>query len=424
MLTQVWPALFPGQNLWLQIPVVKQVQDFAAALPGPAAIKPPGQSSAFNRRITILVLGVDRRPRDSEFTGNTDSLMVFTTDPFSHDAAVVGIPRDLWVNINLPDGTQYPDRINASFAPVALAQKSVDAGAKQLEHDLKVDLGIDVDYWVWLDIGAVEGLVNLVDGLDVNIPTDLAVPSWYYTDDDATNPHYVSFPPGLQHLNGYNAVAFGRYRNDSDLYRIRRQQLVIQAAVAKILAAGALNDPFGLWDAGSRLFKTDIPTAKLPGYALLAKDVAPHLRSISLGDPVDGAPTVSGWQTPGGASVLTWDKDKVGYWLGQAFSSPKYAGMTVELDSATTDLADPRLSALGRYLKTTKGFPVVEIGPGGTPALRTQILLFNQDKRAAAQDVARWLGLRDDAITAAPKTNASQPDFEVVLGPDVKVPEN
>ena len=304
LLTRVYPVLFPGKNLTSVVPL----GDLAPKL----GISAPSASSVFNRRINLLIMGIDQRPDGAALEpANTDTIMVASIDPVSQQMSLVSIPRDMWVEQTFADGTKTEDRINASWAEGVLQGKSADAGAQQIERDLKNNFGIAIDYWVLLDFRSAEKLFDAVGGVDVTIPPELAVPQWFYSDDDVHGV-YLSFPAGPQHLDGYHAVAFGRYlTTDSDLYRVKRQQLVLTAALSRVLSLGLLNDPFALWDAYSSLIKTDIPRGKMPGYALLLKDANANVRTYSLGDPVNGVDTVHGWTTPGGADVLLWDATNV-----------------------------------------------------------------------------------------------------------------
>ncbi len=416
LLSRVTPALFPGHSL----PIPSVITD----LPGPMSIvSQPNPQSVFNRRINLVVMGMDLRPGDSELDGRTDSLMVVSIDPVTKQTSVLSIPRDLYVDIHPPQGGQYEDRINASFGVGANYGNSVSAGAAQLEKDLKLDFGIEIDYYVWLDIRGVEQLVDALGGIDIVIPPELSVPSWYYTDDDVTSPHFVSFPAGPQHLNGYNAVAFGRYRNDSDLYRMKRQQLVLKTALEKIFANGLLNNPLDLWNAYGALLKTDLPTGKMPGYALLLQETQGHLNLFSFGDPVNDVPTVTGFTTEEGASVLGWNAENVQYWLSQVFPNTAYYGLTVEVNDATGSVTGDAALAFGRYLKYSKGFPTVDVGTT-QQSLDTTIIVSSSDQRPVGEDIAKWLGLPPSVVAVQPSGSDPGPDITVNVGTSFKLPAN
>ncbi len=415
LLRRVTPALFPGKDLPFSVAL--------ELLPGPVKISAPGDSSVFNKRINLLIIGVDKRPDYRDLDAyNTDTLMVATIDPLSKQTSILSFPRDMLISIHPPGGGSYEDRINASYAVGILNDRSFEAGAKQLETDLKFNFGIDIDYWVLLDFKGVEALINSLDGVDVDVPDELSFFDWRYSDDDI-HVTYISVPAGPQHLDGYHAVAFGRYRNDSDLFRVKRQQLVLTTALQKVFSRGLLNNPLDLWDAYSQTVKTDVPRGRMPGYGLLLKDTQGRIKTFSLGDPVNGVPTLIGHTTEFGASVLLWNSENVQFWLSQVFTKAVYSQSTVEIDNGQgNDDGFVRASALGRYLAYSKGLPTVKVGPEATVQPDTTITLYSDAKRALAEDIARWLGLPATAIRTLPRTDVNLPDVIIVIGENFKLP--
>lgn len=313
MLVRVVPALFPGQSLPL-----------AEALPvTPPGIEAPGADSVFNRPIVVLLAAVDSRPGQSSSlaTVNTDTIMLARIDPVAKDIRVLSVPRDLLLDVTYKDGSTGAERINSSFAQVA-GRRGAPAGMANLSSDLERDLGISIDYWVMVDFRGAERLIDALGGIDLVIPDELSVANWWYSDDDVTH-RLLSFPAGPQHLDGYHAVAFARLRApDDDLHRIKRQQLVLEAAMAQAFSGGAMNDPLGLWNAYGSAFKTNLPTARLPGYALLAKQTRGTLTTYSLADPVNGAPAVTDRTLKSGAEVLVAVPEALRYWVDVVFGSP------------------------------------------------------------------------------------------------------
>src|SRR6187402_3435922 len=91
LLARVTPALFPGKDL-TKLSIIRPL----AALDTPfVPIQAPDEGSVFNKRINLLILGVDRRPAfgadgqplpipDGDNAGYlTDTIMVATIDPVS-----------------------------------------------------------------------------------------------------------------------------------------------------------------------------------------------------------------------------------------------------------------------------------------------------------------------------------------------------
>lgn len=320
MLARVTPALFPGQ----QLPVgaaVPSALDGLPSVPDALKVQSPGAGSVFNRPVVVLVAAVDSRPGGPQDLAavNTDTIMLARLDPVGKDIRVLSVPRDLLVQVTYEDGSVSEGRVNTSFAIGAGQGGGVDAGMRHLEKDLERDFGVSIDYWVQVDFRGAEQLVDAVGGLDLSIPEALAIDSWWYSDDDE-HARTLHFPAGAQHLDGYEAVAFARLRApDDDLHRIQRQQLVLQAAVARAFSTGLLDDPLSVWDAYGNTVRSDVPRSRMPGYALLVSQTRGRLTTYSLADPVNGAPAVEDRVLPSGAAVLAPVPEQIQFWLSAVF---------------------------------------------------------------------------------------------------------
>ena len=421
LLARVYPALFPGKVLFEDIRILAPLDAI------PIGIKTPADTSVFNQRINLLVLGVDKRAGliyQAEEGNLTDTIMIATIDPLQKTVSLLSLPRDMEIDITLPNGFKYEDRINTSYGVGVREGKTPAAGFKQIAGDIKVNFGIEIDHWVVLDFTGVEKLINSVGGVDVVIPQDLAVPDWWYSDDDV-HAIYLSFPPGHVQLDGYRAVAFGRYREtDSDLKRVKRQQLVVTAALAKVFQLGLLNNPLEIWDAYNSTVKTDIPRSRMPGYGLLLKATNGRIKTYSLGDPVNGIETLTGYTSYGGAAVLRWNHENVQYILSQVFTKAKYAASNVEIQNGYGgDDGAVRASALGRYLRYSKGLPTVYYGPDQRAQPESTIALYGESRRPLAEDIAKWMNIPPANIQSLPRdADSSLPDVVIVVGKDFKIP--
>lgn len=416
LLIRAYPAVFPGETVPIIGNVLKPL--------GPVAPRPPGADSIFNKRVNLLILGLDKRPYEP-FAGpyRTDTIMVATIDPVSKDASLLSFPRDLLVTVDTPQW-QADLRINQSYVEGFQQGGSIEAAAKQVQHDLEYNFGIQTDHWLVMDFVGVEDLINAVGGVDVVIDDELYVPDWWYNDEGERPSHWISFYPGEYHLSGYEAVAFGRYRNDSDLKRVKRQQLVVQAAIDKVFSLNLLNNPIELYSAYKDLVKHDVALGEMPGLARLLAGSRGNIQTYSLGDKVDGNDTVWGYEVPStGALVLLYDADNVAYWLNKAFPKAAYSGAAVEVQNGFGDDGRARIEALGRYLRFAKGLPTVYLGPPQEIQAATSIVLLREGRREVAEDIAEWLGIPASAITTRTPPDDSAPDVIVTIGQDFILPD-
>ncbi len=62
-------------------------------------------------RVTILVMGLDYREWSAGEIPHSDTMILFTMDPLNQTAAIVSIPRDIWVSV---PGYDY-EKINTAY---------------------------------------------------------------------------------------------------------------------------------------------------------------------------------------------------------------------------------------------------------------------------------------------------------------------
>lgn len=434
LLARVTPALFPGKSL-TNLGIIRPLADLNSPL---VPIKDGGESSVFNKRINLLILGVDKRPaggfqEDGSYVSPvgdngaylTDTIMVATIDPNTDQLNVLSFPRDMHIDIHTPEWTA-PDRINASYKWGVEMRGGISGGVEQVKIDLKENFGIEIDHYVIMDFIGVERMVDTLGGIDVDIPDELAIGRWYYSDDDE-NARWIEIWAGPQHLDGYHAVAFGRNREiGNDFARVKRQQLVMEAALAKALSAGFLVDNpakmFEIWDAYNAMVKTDVPRSKFPGYSALLVETKGTMKTYSLGDDVNGVPTMINFTTESGAAVLKWNAENVQYWLNQVFPKTSYANATVEIQNGYGEDGSVRSAALGNYLAYVKALPTVYYGPDVQVQPNTTITVYGEGKRLLGEDIARWLSIPQSRVVIQPKDDPTLPDVVVTIGKDFRVP--
>ena len=196
---------------------------------------------------TILILGSDRRPGETD-RGRSDTTILLRVDGGeSPHINLMSIPRDLKTEI--PGvGT---DKFNAAYSAggPSLTTKTV----KQLT-------GLDINAVVNINFTGFADAVNEIGCVYVDVDHH-----YYHSNlglDAASQYAEIDIPAGYQRMCGYNALQYVRYRHDdNDLVRSARQQAFLREARAQVPASRFLNDYYGLTDIFKKYTTSSISSA-------------------------------------------------------------------------------------------------------------------------------------------------------------------
>lgn len=407
LLTRVDEVLFPGNGIHLPI-----------SLPG--ADKGDDSNSVGNRRRNILVLGLDRRPREGNIYTRTDTMIVVTIDPQTKTAGILGIPRDLYVKIPNADGSYFKERINTALEYGEV--NKYPGGGRQLAKDtIEENLGINIDHYVIIDFQGFEEIIDSLGGIDVDVPDYVYDPT--YSETEKPGDYFpLEFFPGVQHMDGKTALGYARTRyNSSDLDRIQRQQRVIFAAMDKALNLDVLPNALDLWQKYKHTIATDINDIEVAGFAKLAADIPPErISALSLG------PCTTPWMTPSGMSVLLPSEEGCKRIVDALFSDQQLLeeDAAVEIrDGSGEDMTNEAVHLLAN-LGLPQGSLIASAAPEGDTVARTEIVDYT-GKSYTAGKLAEWLGVPSDAVRAATALDASlrttDADIVVLLGTNARV---
>lgn len=401
----------PGNQITL--PAVVQSMPGLNTEPGSAATPP-------TERINVLVLGLDRRPSEGEEPTRTDTIFILTLDPATRTAGVLSIPRDLWVEIPNGRGGYFYDRINTAYrwggssgyrgGPVAAVRDTVQRLIPQVR----------IDYEAVVDFAAFVKIIDTVGGIEVDVPEAFQFADGISVQGrDGDLPY---FPAGRQRMDGQRALFYARYRGgiDGDLGRIRRQQQVMLAVANKLLATSTPAQASDLWGRFSGSMETDLPGFRIPGIALLAKQIGLEgLTLRSLGDVVRDA------IDDGGGQVLVTTPGEIATVVNDVFGDPKLRAEAalVEVQNASAGNGMARQTA---GFLVQKGLRPDTVSTGLQPIVATEetVIMSYRGKSYTAARVAEWLGVPPSRIriVAATQAPAAGPDIIVVLGRDVQLP--
>jgi polyisoprenyl-teichoic acid--peptidoglycan teichoic acid transferase len=220
--------------------------------------------------ITVLLLGSDERPGETD-PSRTDAIIIARIDPHSGRVALLSLPRDLWVEI---PGYGYA-RLNAANV-WGIIYNAPEGGLGLAKKTVSNLLGIPIDYTIHINFQGFIGAIDALGGVTVDVPKELYDDEFPTMDYGYTVAHFL---PGPQQMDGATALMYSRIRHpDSDFERMRRQQAVVVAAMARIREQNPLQSLKSLEDVTAALrayVQTDLPEDRMIGLAWALRNFSP-----------------------------------------------------------------------------------------------------------------------------------------------------
>ncbi len=259
----------------------------------------PGQE-----RISILLLGIDQRC-DEEGPTHTDTMMVLTIDPVAMSAAVLSLPRDLWVDI---PGFEL-DRINQAHYYGELYEYPGGGPALAMET-VAATLGVPLDYYATVNFDAFIDVVDLIGGITIDVPESIDDPDY---PDRCHGYDPFSITAGTHRLNGTDALKYARTRATfgGDVDRAGRQQAVILAMRDQIMQLDQLPQLMAqsprFWQTLQENVRTNMTLDEALQMALLMQDIPREQIETAVID----YNYVYNEITPDGREVLVANRDEM-----------------------------------------------------------------------------------------------------------------
>ncbi len=210
-----------------------------SAAPVPAAPSLPPWDGA--SRVNILLLGLDARDwAANEGPPRSDTMMILSIDPVAKAAAMLSIPRDLWVNI--PD-YDY-GRINTAYQ-LGEAYKVPGGGPGQASRTVEALLGIPIQYYAQVDFQTFVDFIDGIGGIKIDVAKSMKIDmlgnepliNKKKGQTDLGDKSAKVLKPGHYTFDGPMALAYARVRKEAgdDFERATRQQQVIFAIRDRLL---------------------------------------------------------------------------------------------------------------------------------------------------------------------------------------------
>ena len=226
------------------------------------------------RTDTVMVASIDTK------TGNTSLISLtrnFMRMPFPEDSPLHKIyPTGFWD----PNGDKeqpefYLDAMYRNIPKLhpGVLGPSDNEGADILKVSVGEALGLQIHYYVQINLAGFAQLVEALGGITVNI--NYPVPVGGNDDKDIPPSRYLQPGPNRK-LMGYEAMWFARGRYGlpgADLARQARQRCTINALVERATPQNVLKNYNSIAAAGKQLIRTDIPRDLLGDFVTLGQRV-------------------------------------------------------------------------------------------------------------------------------------------------------
>ena len=217
---------------------------------------------AAKKPISILVLGVDQGLEGRNDKGNSDTIILVTVNPTTKKATMPSIPRDTLTEIlgETSNTSYYMFKVNSAYQ---------FGGSSGSIKTVSAMLNVPINYYVEVNMKALESLVNALGGVDVNVPFSFSY-------------DWCDFKKGKQHLDGRHAIAYARMRYDDprgDYGRQLRQRQIIQAVVKKGLSVNGLANYQKLLKVFAKYVKTNLTFGDMTSLAINYRSAASNISS-------------------------------------------------------------------------------------------------------------------------------------------------
>ncbi|HEU0088966.1 MAG TPA: LCP family protein [Pseudonocardiaceae bacterium] len=267
-------------------------------------------------RVNLLLIGSDAGP--GRVGTRTDTMMVASIDTTTGRTTLFSLPRNLrkaqfpagsklaeW----FPDGFTDPRKpgspeymLNALYTygndhpDLAPPKPSKIAGLNVLAASIATMLGLQLDYYIQVNMAGFTSIIDALGGLDVNVGPQPVPIGGIGVHGEAVKP-FGYIPAGHQHLTGNQALWYARSRTNADDYsRMGRQRCLLKYIVDQKSPLDVLSNFQAVATATSSNVITNIPQDALPTLVQLAmKAKNQPLESISFDPRLPDPNRQDGW---------------------------------------------------------------------------------------------------------------------------------
>lgn len=243
-------------------------------------MKKEGKNNVVKKKLTdpftLLIMGVDSKAEDihSGSAFNGDSLMLITFNPNTLNATILSIPRDSYVPIMCLKNKAKDKITHAAWY-----------GEKCMIDTIENFTDINIDYYIKTNFKGLVRLVDTLGGIEVDVPITFCEQNSNRQWGNKT----IYVKKGLQTLNGEQALALARHREDlkrcgeyyvnnkmNDIKRGLNQQLVLKAIVNKAKEIKNINKVYDILNIVEKNVDTNMTTSQILSFYNIFKDIVKH----------------------------------------------------------------------------------------------------------------------------------------------------
>lgn len=216
----------------------------------------------------LLAAGTDARGNSYKY-GLADVIRIVRVDFVTARVTILEFPRDLWVEIpeiadNL-DGQDH-EKLNQAYLygnPGFGYYDGPGQGPGLLARTLALNFGVHSDRYIAVNMRTFEKIVDAVGGIRVDLPNGVDG----RTREDRSK--RLIFPPGIQILNGEQALTLARIRNEGVFERASHQNTVMCALQERLTSPSVVVRIPAIIDAFKGAVQTDLTPEQLTQLACL-----------------------------------------------------------------------------------------------------------------------------------------------------------
>jgi polyisoprenyl-teichoic acid--peptidoglycan teichoic acid transferase len=393
----------------------------ASALALECDVAPEQLTREGDGRVNILLLGKGGSGHPAPDL--TDTLMIASVDTCQKEAALLSIPRDLYVQVP-GNGSMKINSVYATYKQQALAEgksnkQAEAAGIEAIENTMENVTSLPINYHAMVDFNAFRKAIDTVGGITINAKEPLydATVAW------ENNGSATLAVQGINNFNGKQALLYARSRHgSSDFARSERQRQILVALREKAFSLGTFGNPIKmaqLFNAFGSHVRTNLSIDDVMKLYEIAQDIeGDKVTSVGLSDPPNNFVTTANM---GGLSVVI---PRAGLY--------QYADMQAYIRNALKDgfirKENPQILVLNgttttgkatQYKEVLESYGYSVIGVGDAPTRNYQNSLLVDMSGGKKRYTQRYLELRLGTSATGTLPSGVEPglaDFVIIVG--------